>query len=83
MPTISTFYGITIMMYPVGKEHNPPHIYAKYQEHEAKFSLLNGEKKGEFPQRASEMVKEFIRKYQKELLNMWETGIYTKLKGLD
>lgn len=83
MPTISTFYGITIMMYQIGKEHNPPHIHAKYQEHQAKFSILDGEKQGEFPSRASKMVQEFIKKYQKELLDMWETGNYIKLKGLD
>ncbi len=29
------------------------------------------------------MVKEFILSYQKELLNMWETEKYYKLKGLD
>ena len=28
MPTISVFYGITIMMYLRNKEHNPPHIHA-------------------------------------------------------
>ena len=30
MPTISTFYGIVIMMYQIHKEHNPPHIHAIY-----------------------------------------------------
>ena len=83
MPTISVFYGITIMIYQTGKEHNPPHIHAKYQEYSAKFSILDGEKQGDFPSRASKMVKEFIYKNKKELLEMWETGNYRKLKGLD
>ena len=83
MPTISIFYGIIIMMYQVGKEHNPPHIHAKYQDFVAQFSIIDGEKKGEFPIRASKMVQEFIKLYQKELLDMWETGNYIKLKGLE
>ncbi len=83
MPTISVFYGITIMIYQIGKEHNPPHIHAKYQEYNAKFSILDGEMQGDFPKRASQMVKEFIEKYKKELLEMWETGNYKKLKGLE
>ena len=29
------------------------------------------------------MVKEFVLKYQKELSDMWETGKYMKLKGLE
>lgn len=26
MPVIARFYGMTIKMYLLGKEHNPPHI---------------------------------------------------------
>lgn len=29
------------------------------------------------------MVKEFVLKYRNELLKMWETGEYMKLKGLE
>ena len=84
MPTISTFYGIIIMMYLRDKEHNPPHIHAFYGEKSATFFISNGEiYEGDFPSRAKKMVKEFVLKYQKELLNMWETGKYIKLKGLD
>ncbi len=84
MPTISTFYGITIMMRQIGKEHNPPHIHARYGGQEASFTIKDGELyMGNFPNRASQLVKEFILKNQKELLNMWETEVITKLKGLD
>lgn len=84
MPTISTFYGITIMMRQIGKEHNPPHIHAQYGSYEASFTIKDGKLlKGNFPLRASKMVKEFILKNQKELLIMWETKNVTKLKGLD
>ena len=48
------------------------------------FYIKNGELyEGEFPTRAKKMVKEFILKYKKELFEMWETGNYVKLEGLD
>ena len=37
---------------------------------------------GEFPSKAKLLVKEFIMKYQKELLEMWETEQYKKLPPL-
>lgn len=43
MPTISRFYGIVITMNFVMKEHNPPHIHAKYGEYNASFIISNGE----------------------------------------
>lgn len=84
MPTISVFYGIYIMMYLKNKEHNPPHIHAFYGNEAATFYISSGELyEGSFPIRAMKMVKEFILKYQDELMKMWETGVYKKLKGLD
>ncbi len=84
MPTISVFYGITIIMYPQGKEHSPPHIHAFYGEHAASFKIKDKELyEGEFPIRATRLVKEFLEQYEKELLEMWETGNYQQLKGLD
>ena len=84
MPTISTFYGIIIMMYLRDKEHNPPHIHAFYGDEAASFYIQSGDIfEGEFPSRAKRMVKEFVLKYKKELIEMWETGIYNKLKGLE
>ena len=72
------------MMYLKEKEHNPPHIHAFYGNEAATFYIADGEiYQGSFPNRAKKMVKEFVLKYQKELLNMWETGTYMKLKGLE
>ena len=46
------------------------------------FYISNGELyEGSFPSRAKRMVKEFVLKYQKELLEMWETEKYIKLRG--
>ena len=83
MPTISHFYGITIVMYLRGKEHNPPHIHAVMQDFAAPFSITTGEPLDSgFPPKAEALVREFILKYQDELLEMWETGKYRRLPPL-
>ena len=84
MPTISSFYGIIIVMYLRNKEHNPPHIHAITQDFDSPFLIANGEiMEGELPDKAKAMVKEFILKYQKELEEMWETEQYKKLPPLN
>ena len=84
MPTISYFYGITIVMYLRNKEHNPPHIHAITQDYAAPFLIDTGEiMEGEFPLKAANMVKEFILKYQKELDEMWRTEKYIKLPPIN
>ena len=35
-----------------------------------------------FPKKAKALVKEFVIKYQKELKEMWDTEIYSKLPPL-
>jgi len=83
MPTISSFYGIIIVMRLREKEHNPPHIHAIMQEREASVKLSDGEiMEGSLPPRAKEMVEDFIELYREELEEMWETGIYRKLPPL-
>ena len=80
MPTISLFNGIKIVMFLRGKEHNPPHVHAFYQDFEAPFSIEDGAiMDGAFPARQQAHIKEFISHYQKELEEMWETGQYQKL----
>ena len=80
MPTISSFYGIIIVMYLREKEHNPPHIHAITQDNDAPFLISTGDiMEGDFPPRAKSLVKEFILNYQKELEEMWEHGNYRKL----
>lgn len=83
MPTISKFYGIIIVMYLRNKEHNPPHIHAITDDFDAPFLISSGElMEGYFPPKAIAMVKEFISKYQNELLTMWKTEQYVKLPPL-
>ena len=84
MPTISIFHGITIMMYLREKEHNPPHVHAFYGDDAASFYISSGEIfDGNFPLKERQLVKEFIYKNKETLLQMWETGIYKKLEGIN
>ena len=53
MPTISSFYGIIIVMHLRDKEHNPPHIHAITQDYDAPFLISTGEVlEGVFPAKA-------------------------------
>ena len=84
MPTICNFNGILIMMYLKDKEHNPPYVHAFTQDFDAPFLIENGELiEGDFPLKARKQVKDFIVHYRDELMNMWNTGIYTKLNPID
>ena len=84
MPTISSFYGIIIVMYLRNKEHNPPHVHAITQDFDAPFLLETGEiMEGEFPLKASALVKEFILKYKAELMEMWKDENYRKLPPIE
>ena len=83
MPTISSFYGITISMRPKGKEHNPPHIHAKMQRSMVSVSIETGEiMEGSFPPKGRQMVKEFVLLHKEELMEMWETGEYKTIEPL-
>jgi hypothetical protein len=43
MPAISMFYGIVIYLYFFDDErHKLPHVHARYQEHRAAISILDG-----------------------------------------
>jgi hypothetical protein len=84
MPTISSFYGIIIMMFFAKREHNPPHIHAYYNEYEASFKIEDGEIfAGDFPRNGKRLVKEFILHYQDELIKMWQTGEFKKLPAIN
>ena len=73
MPTVSSFYGILILMF--WRDHNPPHFHAKYGEYEAliginDFSMFQGW----LPPKALSLVIEWASIHQKELIENWERG---------
>ena len=72
------------MMFFAQKEHNPPHIHAYYNDYEASFKIEDGRiLTGDFPKNGKRMVKEFILHYQKELYEMWKTGVFKKLPAIN
>lgn len=74
MPIISMFYGIIIRMYLLdNKNHNIPHVHAKYAEFEASISIIDGEiLAGEMPQKQLRLVQAWIEIYRDELMADWE-----------
>ncbi len=83
MPEIARFYGIIIKMFFKPKEHEPSHIHALYGEHIGIFNIQTLEMtEGDLPAKAQELVNEWLRQNQKELLAMWENQKIGKLPPL-
>lgn len=83
MPEISRFYGIVIKMFFKPKEHEPSHLHALYGENIGIFDLKTMEMtEGDLPRKAQELVKEWMKKNQTELLLMWDTQNLKKLPPL-
>ncbi len=82
MPVIARFYGILIKMY--FREHGVPHFHAIYGEFNGVFNADTLEMiEGDLPTRARRLIREWAKQYREELLRMWKTQRYAKLKGLD
>lgn len=72
MPTVSTFYGITIRMYY--KDHMPPHFHADYAGSTESVDIRNGKViAGKLPKRAHKLVLEWWDEHRDELMDMWNT----------
>lgn len=84
MPVLSRFYGITIRMYFLQKEHNPPHIHAIYGDDVAAITISDGKVlEGALPNKALEMVREWISIHKDELLAIWNTQTFVQLSPLE
>ena len=82
MPIIARFYGILIKMY--FKEHGVPRFHAIYGEFNGVFNLKTLEMiEGDMPSRAMKMVKDWAKKYNSDLMEMWKTQKYRQLPGLE
>jgi len=70
MPTISSFYGISIRMF--FNDHVPPHFHVEYAEFKATVDIveltISG---GKLPRRAQELVLDWAELHQNELLIDW------------
>jgi hypothetical protein len=70
MPTISHFFGITILMRY--NDHPPPHFHAVYQGFEALVQIENGEViAGILPRTAARIVRDWAVVRQAELMENW------------
>ncbi|NQW85511.1 MAG: DUF4160 domain-containing protein [Alcaligenaceae bacterium] len=71
MPTISSFYGISIRMF--FNDHVPPHFHVEYAEFKATVDIvelrISG---GKLPRRAQELVLDWAELHQNELLIDWQ-----------
>ena len=84
MPEICHFYGIIIKMFFKPKEHEPAHIHAIYGEYVGVFDIETLEMTlGDLPNKAQNMVKEWLESHRSELRDMWDTQIITKLPPLE
>lgn len=80
MPVISRFYGMTIKMFFPQKEHNPPHIHVVYGEYIGVIDIKTLQmQQGDLPLKAYNIVKEWTKIHQEELLEMWNNGIIKEL----
>ena len=83
MPEICRFYGIIIKMFFKPKEHEPAHIHAIYNEYVGIFDIHSLEMiDGDLPQKAQDLVKEWLKDNYKSLIQMWKTQVITKLNPL-
>ena len=77
MPSISMFYGIIIYMYFMdNKQHQMPHIHAKYQDYEIVLSIPDGEiLEGDMPKSKMKLLSAWIEIHQDELMANWQLAI--------
>lgn len=74
MPAISMFYGIVVMIfYYDNKQHNLPHIHARYQGTKAVFDIENAEMmEGNLPNKQKRLVQAWMEIHKDELIADWE-----------
>ena len=81
MPTISTFFGITIHMFY--SDHKPPHFHAVYGDFEALVGISPIQIiEGNLPNRVKSLVFEWAALHQVELMVDWDLCV-KKQKPVD
>ena len=69
MPVLSRFYGIVVFMHY--RDHDPPHVHARYGEEEVIFEIESGVVAGRFPRRALRLLTEWTELHEAELATNW------------
>ena len=80
MPTVARFHGITIRMFFLGSEHNPPHIHVEYGGCVAALEIETGRIiDGMLPKSAVDSAQEWVRENKDVLLQMWSSQEFRKI----
>ena len=81
MPEISRFYGIIIYMF--FNDHKPPHFKVVYSEFEANILIESGNLlNGDLPISKLKLVQAWAEIHKSELLEMWNSKNFNKIKPL-
>lgn len=80
MPRISSFYGITILMF--FGDHDPPHFHARYAEHHARVELSGEFLGGTMPRRARRLIREWATIHADELEACWARAVRHEPPGI-
>lgn len=70
MPTISRFFGLSVVLYY--NDHPPAHVHVFYQDMETKVAIDTGELiEGRLPVASLRMLREWLRLRRPELMANW------------
>lgn len=83
MPRISEFFGIAIYLYFADtSRHSAPHFHAKYGEHEATYSIPDGDLlAGSLPKRQERLVQGWCTLRVQELEQAWKRAVNMEYPG--
>jgi hypothetical protein len=74
MPVIARFYGMTVKMYFLASEHNPPHIHIVYGEYLGVLDVRTAKMlEGDLPIKALKIAQEWTLRHSDELITMWQS----------
>ncbi len=81
MPEICRFYGLIIYMFY--NDHQPPHFKVKFGEFEANVFIENGNLlNGDLPLNKLKLVQAWAEIHKDELILIWDTKQFHKIKPL-
>ena len=75
------FYGVIVYMYFMdNKQHQIPHIHAKYQDNEVVVAIPNGEIiEGSIPNSKMKLLQAWIELHKDELIANWQLAVSGQL----
>ena len=72
MPTLSSFFGVTIKMYSEpNSKHKLPHLHAEYQDEQAVYDFYGNIIEGEIQPNKHKLVVAWIEIHREDLISNW------------